>query len=166
MGTCLWREHFVSLLLSAEEHSIIPWFVAKAGGAFEFVVVCVAGYHFVALMFESVDMPFKLPVGDLSNVLTKKSKLSWSQWSQYVHRVLTVTQSFQSADFEIWRLIGVLGVRCEVTSFFRLTTSATPTRPHTLTFDCTFMEIQYSFSLPSSSLWSCQYVSRSTIHSH
>ncbi|KAE9402048.1 hypothetical protein BT96DRAFT_817036 [Gymnopus androsaceus JB14] len=50
--------------------------LAKAGGAFEFVVVCVATYQFVALMFESVDMPFKLPLGDLSNVLTKKTKLS------------------------------------------------------------------------------------------
>ncbi|KAF8824386.1 GPR1/FUN34/yaaH family-domain-containing protein [Lentinula edodes] len=48
----------------------------KAGGAFEFVVVCASGYLFVALMLESVEMPFRLPLGDLSNVFTKKTKLS------------------------------------------------------------------------------------------
>ncbi|KAJ4481134.1 GPR1/FUN34/yaaH family-domain-containing protein [Lentinula aciculospora] len=48
----------------------------KAGGAFEFVVVCFAGYLFVALMLESVKMPFGLPLGDLSNALINKKKLS------------------------------------------------------------------------------------------
>ncbi|KAJ3789396.1 GPR1/FUN34/yaaH family-domain-containing protein [Lentinula aff. detonsa] len=48
----------------------------KAGGAFEFVVVCVAGYLFVALMLDSVDMSFRLPVGNLSGARTNKTKLS------------------------------------------------------------------------------------------
>ncbi|KAJ3838040.1 GPR1/FUN34/yaaH family-domain-containing protein [Lentinula raphanica] len=48
----------------------------KAGGAFGFVVVCVAGYLFVALMLESVGMPFRLPVGEFSSFRTSKAKLS------------------------------------------------------------------------------------------
>ncbi|KAE9400890.1 hypothetical protein BT96DRAFT_818664 [Gymnopus androsaceus JB14] len=48
----------------------------KSAGAFEFAVVCFAAYLFVALMFESVDMPFRLPLGDLSNAFSKKTKLS------------------------------------------------------------------------------------------
>ncbi|KAJ3838039.1 GPR1/FUN34/yaaH family-domain-containing protein [Lentinula raphanica] len=47
----------------------------KAGGAFEFVVVCVTGYLFVALMLESVDMPFRLPVGEFLSH-RNKAKLS------------------------------------------------------------------------------------------
>ncbi|KAJ3754154.1 GPR1/FUN34/yaaH family-domain-containing protein [Lentinula raphanica] len=48
----------------------------KAGGAFGFVVVCVAGYLFVALMLESVGMPFRLSVGEFSSFRTSKAKLS------------------------------------------------------------------------------------------
>ncbi|KAF5391959.1 hypothetical protein D9757_003267 [Collybiopsis confluens] len=47
-----------------------------AAGAFEFVVVCFASYIYTSMLFESVNMPFKLPLGDLSRLLSRKAKLT------------------------------------------------------------------------------------------
>lgn len=79
MGTKSLQTLFVSQIsprLFRECEWLLSQQIVKAGGAFEFVVVCASGYLFVALMLESVEMPFRLPLGDLSNVFTKKTKIS------------------------------------------------------------------------------------------
>ncbi|KIY48605.1 transcriptional activator of ethanol catabolism AlcS [Fistulina hepatica ATCC 64428] len=45
----------------------------KVSGAFGWVCICFAWYLEAALMFPSVDMPFTLPVGDLTRVWKKKT---------------------------------------------------------------------------------------------
>ncbi|KIK64931.1 hypothetical protein GYMLUDRAFT_240281 [Collybiopsis luxurians FD-317 M1] len=50
--------------------------LVKGAGAFEFVVLLFACYLYMALLFESVGMPFKLPLGDLSRIFSKKTKLA------------------------------------------------------------------------------------------
>ncbi|KAF9074627.1 GPR1/FUN34/yaaH family-domain-containing protein [Rhodocollybia butyracea] len=63
--------------MSNGDHDVAAALV-KAGGAFEFVVVCIVAYSFVAMMLESVDMPLVLPLGDLSAIFRarRKAKLS------------------------------------------------------------------------------------------
>lgn len=48
----------------------------KAGGAFGFVVSVTGWYLFAAIMLTSVDMPFSLPVGDLSHIIKGASERS------------------------------------------------------------------------------------------
>jgi hypothetical protein len=47
----------------------------KGGGAFLFISACSGFYLVLVQMFESVDMPFKLPVGDVSKYWPKKKRV-------------------------------------------------------------------------------------------
>lgn len=44
------------------------------GGAFAFVTSCAGWWIFLALMFEAVDFPIAIPVGDLSTLLKGRSE--------------------------------------------------------------------------------------------
>ncbi|THV06387.1 hypothetical protein K435DRAFT_773336 [Dendrothele bispora CBS 962.96] len=46
----------------------------KAAGAFAFANVCIAWYLVTSLIMATVDMPFTLPVGDLSGFLAKRKR--------------------------------------------------------------------------------------------
>ncbi|THV06389.1 hypothetical protein K435DRAFT_834304 [Dendrothele bispora CBS 962.96] len=46
----------------------------KASGACAFANACIAWYLFASLLFRAVDMPFTLPVGDLSGFMRKRNR--------------------------------------------------------------------------------------------